>query len=429
MAGLLTRPHSSTVFPEISRRNPVGFHLDSSDTVGCLHQKKDSQHRVMLQNWLTRCLIIAHLSVASLHSHLSPVTLPERKEGNQMRCKGKKKMGVRCHESVFFQLLGKYFILRAAFNPKYLTSNSLFFLTFAAFFIMTTLSSQPCVATIGSFDGVHLGHLHVISQVVCQARMRGLGSRIVTFPNHPLQVLRPDFHPQVLSPVDEKLALLKGTGIDHVSLIEFTPELARMTAKEFMKSVLKEKYHVAVLLIGYDNHFGCDRRRGLADYQRDGRQLGIEVLPCDELAGGFSSTAIRQALCSGDIANANRLLGHRYTLWGKVVEGFQNGRSLGYPTANLQLHPQKLIPQNGAYLVSTPYGHGMLNIGSRPTFHNGSERSIEVHIFDFDDNLYGSSLRVELMHRLRGEREFSSTEELKAQLQQDEQTCRQLISK
>ncbi|MBR1666753.1 MAG: bifunctional riboflavin kinase/FAD synthetase [Bacteroidaceae bacterium] len=299
---------------------------------------------------------------------------------------------------------------------------------------------QPCVATIGSFDGVHQGHQFVLRQVVSQARQRGLDAVAVTFSNHPLQVLRPGFTPQLLTLPDEKVRLLQQTDIAKVVLLDFTPAMAQMTARDFMSQVLKEQLHVQVLLIGYDNHFGHDGK-GFHDYVQYGNDLGIEVLPAGELEGGYSSTAIRQAILEGDITTANTLLGHPYTLQGTVVQGFQNGRKLGFPTANLQIDPLKLIPENGAYLVRTSLAHplskeaapqpplcfGMLNIGTRPTLHNGKQRSIEVHLFDFEGDLYGQSLQIDLLHHLRKEIEFRSLDELKAQLLQDEQACRHLI--
>lgn len=294
---------------------------------------------------------------------------------------------------------------------------------------------RPCVATIGSFDGVHRGHRLVIQQTVSQARQRGLDAVVITFPNHPLQVLRPHFQPQMLSPTEEKVQMLQQTDIDKVALIPFTPELAQMPARTFMQTVLKEQLQVQVLILGYDNHFGSDRK-GFADNIQYGKDLGIEVIQAapllDEQGGTadagqpFSSTTIRQSLLVGDVATANRMLGYCYNLQGIVVKGFQNGRKLGYPTANLQVGANKLIPENGVYLVHTDHGFGMLNIGTRPTLHNGRQRSIEVHIFDFDTNLYGQNLRIELLHHLRKEQEFASLEALHRQLTADEQACRAL---
>ena len=282
-----------------------------------------------------------------------------------------------------------------------------------------------------------------MEQLVEQAHQRGLESRVVTFSNHPLQVLHPDVHPLLLTPTDEKEELLRKIGIDQITLLNFTPELAQMTAYDFMRSVLKEQWGVQMLIIGYDNHFGHDSK-SITDYRKDGETLGIEVVECQECATDerISSTAIRQALLDGQVEHANTLLGYPYFLQGTVVAGFQNGRRLGYPTANLQVSPQKLIPQNGVYLVkcsaTAPHGetqpekspctwNGMLNIGTRPTMHNGQQRSIEVHLFGFDGDLYGQALRIQLLQHLRGEREFRSLNELKAQLEEDERKCKQLI--
>ena len=291
-------------------------------------------------------------------------------------------------------------------------------------------SIRPCVATIGSFDGVHRGHQFVVQQVINQAHRQGLEAIVVTFSNHPLQVLRTDFVPQMLSPEEEKISLLQQTGIDKVAVLEFTEGLSLLTAQEFMRNVLKEQIGVKTLLIGYDNHFGHDRK-GFPDYVEYGRELGIEVMDIEPFSpdngcGILSSTAIRNALTTGDIATANALLGYSYFLQGQVVRGFQNGRRLGYPTANLQVNPLKLIPENGVYLVKSNVGFGMLNIGTRPTLHNGTERSIEVHLFDFQGYLYDTTMKIEILHHLRKEREFGSLEELKRQLAEDEQRCRAL---
>lgn len=290
------------------------------------------------------------------------------------------------------------------------------------------MRTKPCVATIGTFDGVHRGHQFIVQQVVNQAHDRGLDAVVVTFPNHPLQVLRQDFHPQMLTLKEEKTELLQKMGIDEVVMKDFTPTLAQLTARDFMSTILKEELNVQALMMGYDNHFGHDHK-GFDDYQRYGQELGIEVIGCQELASEqrISSTVIRQALLQGNIGHATTLLGYKYFLQGKVIEGFQNGRKLGYPTANLQVNPHKLIPENGAYLVSTIYGYGMLNVGTRPTLHNGQQRSIEVHIFDFDGNLYGQTLTVELLHHLRKEREFATLEALQQQLTTDEAQCRSLL--
>ncbi len=294
----------------------------------------------------------------------------------------------------------------------------------------------PCVATIGSFDGVHRGHRFVMEQVVGQARERGLDALVVTFRNHPLQVLREGFRPQMLTLAEEKVELLQEAGIDKVVLLEFTQELARMSARKFMQHILKEQLKVEVLVMGYDNHFGHGQT-SFKEYAEYGRELGIEVVAAPPMPtdGGVpvSSTAVRKALLQGEVEEANGILGYHYFLQGEVVEGFQNGRRLGYPTANLQVDEWKLIPENGAYLVEcTSYivhrTYGMLNIGTRPTLHNGKRRSIEVHLFDFEDDLYGQTLRIRLIRRLRGEQEFGSLDALRQQLEEDEAACRAWIS-
>lgn len=312
-------------------------------------------------------------------------------------------------------------------------------------------TARPCVATIGTFDGVHRGHQFVAQQVVRHARERGLDAVVLTFSNHPLQVLQENFQPQMLTLSDEKERLLQQTGVDKVVLMDFTKELAGMTARDFMKTILKERLNAQVLLMGYDNHFGHDRK-GFDDYRRYGQEQGIEVIGCEELASEqrISSTAIRQALLNGDVNTANTLLGYHYHLQGEVVLGFQNGRKLGYPTANLQVDACKLIPENGAYLVRCqlsaldPHSsalnsqpstlnpkpsplYGMLNIGTRPTLHNGRQRSIEVHIFDYDGNLYNQTLTVELLQHLRKEQEFATLDDLQHQLAADEAKCRMLL--
>ena len=287
---------------------------------------------------------------------------------------------------------------------------------------------RPCVATIGSFDGVHLGHQHVIAQVVELARKRGLDAMIVTFPNHPRQVLQPDFVPQLLTTTEEKKELLMKTEADKVAMIDFTEELAQMTAREFMYNILKKQLQTEVLLIGYDNRFGHDGKR-FDDYVEYGKEYGIEVVECGKWGKAHSSTTVRKALLAGDIKEANSILGYNYCFKGVVVEGYQNGRKIGYPTANLQVEASKLIPKNGVYLVKTDAGFGMLNIGTRPTLHNGKQRSIEVHIFDFENNLYGKSLKIEFLEHLRDEQEFNSIDMLRHQLAEDEQECRLRISK
>ena len=282
------------------------------------------------------------------------------------------------------------------------------------------------VSTIGSFDGVHRGHQYVVQQVMERARALGLRSMVVTFPNHPLKVLRPDFKAQLLSTAEEKTELLQATGVDTIAMIPFTEALSQLTAREFMQHILKEQLNVRVLVIGYDNHFGHDHKSFL-DYVEYGKELGIEVVHNNELPGEekVSSTTIRNALMEGDTDTATRVLGHPYYIRGKVVSGFHIGRKIGFPTANIEVDTDKLIPADGAYCVRAEgYGYGMMNIGHRPTLDNGPQRSIEVHLFDCDADLYGEQLKLEFVQFLRPERKFETIDELIAQLERDKKECR-----
>ena len=296
-------------------------------------------------------------------------------------------------------------------------------------------NNPPAVATIGFFDGVHQGHRFLIRQVRREAEARGLASSVITFPIHPRQVLQSDYRPRLLTTPPEKLQLLEQTGVEQCILLDFTPHLAGLSARDFME-VLKHRYRIAALLIGYDHRFGHNRSEGFDDYARHGRELGIEVLPAEacrlEDGTAVSSSLVRRLLADGDIAQANRCLGYSYFINGTVVGGHRVGHRLGYPTANLLPgHPDKLVPANGVYAVRVEIGGerrgGMLNIGRRPTIGNGDDRSIEAHIFDFNRDIYGQPLRLEFVRRIRPERKFASIDELSAQLRRDAQEIRALL--
>lgn len=292
------------------------------------------------------------------------------------------------------------------------------------------ISDKACVATIGSFDGVHQGHRFMVSQVMEQAKMRGLASLVVTFSNHPLKVLRPDFQPQLLTLTEEKVELLQEAGVDGIALLEFTKELSQLSAREFMQKILKQQLNVEVLIIGYDNHFGHDHK-SFEDYVEYGKELGITVLQNTELQADFkaSSTVVRNALNEGDITTANKVLGYSYYIKGKVINGFHIGRKIGFPTANIEVDADKLIPKNGVYCVKA-LGHiGMMNIGFRPTLDNGPLRSLEVHLLDFNGDLYGDEIKIEFLHFLREEQKFENIDQLQQQLKLDEKECRRQIAK
>lgn len=287
-------------------------------------------------------------------------------------------------------------------------------------------------ATIGFFDGVHKGHLCLIDQLRQRAKECQLQSMLITFDRHPRQVLHADYVPGLLSTLTEKVDLLRKTGVDEVCVLHFTPEMARMDALQFMRKVLAKDLDVAMLLIGYDHQFGCGGGT-FEQYCEWGRESDIQVMLADRLLGEkVSSSAVRRKLLAGNVSEANKLLGYPYRLIGTVVGGHRMGHQLGFPTANLLLPAEKLLPGCGVYAVRVllPHGEqrgGMLNIGSRPTMHNGNDVTVEVNIFDFHGNLYDKKISVELIGHLRSECTFSSVEELREQLILDESDARKML--
>ena len=286
----------------------------------------------------------------------------------------------------------------------------------------------PTVATIGFFDGVHLGHRYLINQVKIAASQCGWCSSIITFPIHPRQVIQSDYQPQLLSSPEEKIELLSQTGVDNCILLPFTQELSKLTAYEFMQ-LLYDKYKVRMLVIGYDHRFGHNRAETFEDYCRYGRELGIHIMQATAYTqeqDKVSSSAIRRALLSGDVMTAQKYLGYNYFLEGTVVSGYQVGRKIGFPTANLRVDfPYKLIPSIGVYAVRVQVAgqqwKGMLSIGYRPTINNGNDLSIEVHILDFQGDIYNQKMRIEFIEFLRPEIKFDSVDELIAQMHKDKE--------
>lgn len=317
------------------------------------------------------------------------------------------------------------------------------------------------VIATGFFDGVHLGHRSVVRQLVAAARERGTDSVIVTFRPHPRAVLQQDAPGlRLLTSFAEKRELLLSLGVDRVEVIQFNREFASLTAEQYIRDWLVGRFGCTAMVFGYDNRVGSDGAdasavRGIAS------RLGVELIPCTAL-GDISSTKIRAALSAGDVEAASAMLGYDYFLNGVVVSGNRIGRTLGFPTANMQLYePLKLIPENGVYLVRVEfpeltgeYGlvpafseapvscgssgaegmsrgsrilYGMCNIGSRPTVNLGANVTIETNIFDFDEDIYGLPLRISFMKRLRGETRFSSTAALRDQLTADRAACLSLL--
>ena len=291
-------------------------------------------------------------------------------------------------------------------------------------------------ATVGFFDGVHLGHRFVFEQLKAIAAKNNSSSLILTFGIHPRKTLQADFQPKLLTTQSEKLRLLENTGVDACAMLDFTPEMAKMPAYNFMKQVLKEQYNVTTLLVGYDHRFGYNRKETFSDYVEYGKRLGIQLvlLECfsNNKAERISSSEIRQALQNGQIERANNMLGYNYFFEGVVVDGFKIGRKIGFPTANLQLEDvDKLLPASGVYavraLIAGKTYPAMLNIGNRPTMGDGGQLSVEVHIIGFDKDIYNQSIEVQFVCKIRDEIKFNNVDELVKQLKKDEKKVLELI--
>jgi riboflavin kinase/FMN adenylyltransferase len=291
------------------------------------------------------------------------------------------------------------------------------------------------VATVGTFDGVHLGHQDVLCRLAARAHARGLRSVLVTFAGHPLELLRPESAPLQLTPAREKLEAIAGTGIDYVAVLPFTPALAALDADAFVDRVLLDRLRMRALFVGHDHGFGRNRSGDAATLQALGAERGFEVdvIAPVTVADGrtASSTAVRRAIAEGDLDTAAVVLGRPYSASGRVVHGDARGRLLGYPTLNVALpEPRKLLPPAGVYAVrvQTPTGafRGMLNLGARPTF--GDDRvSLEAHLFDAAGDWYGAPVRVDFVRRLRDVRRFESVDALAAQLRHDETAARDAL--
>lgn len=294
-------------------------------------------------------------------------------------------------------------------------------------------------AAIGFFDGVHQGHRHVLDTLKGLAAARGLRTLVITFEEHPRRVLGHANAPELLTTNEEKLQLLTESGMDACVMLRFSKEMASLSARQFMDEYLSRQLSVRTLLIGYDHHFGRPQKgEGFAQYVEYGRELGLEVLNADQFLGAdsevaLSSSTLRTWIAEGRVAEAAQGMGRPYSLVGTIVEGRQNGRKLGFPTANLRVqHPAKLIPALGVYatrvVVDGKEYAAMTNVGRRPTLDNGIDITIESHLFDVDMDLYGRTLELRFIERLRDEMRFPSLEALQAQLRDDARQARQWLS-
>lgn len=291
------------------------------------------------------------------------------------------------------------------------------------------LHGQKLAATIGFFDGVHLGHLHLLNQVKQVALHKALSSAVITFREHPRKVVHSDYIPELLTTFEERLELLSKTGIDFCIVLDFSLKLAQSTAQQFIESVLVKQFSVEALVIGYDHRFGKNRSESFEDYVRFGKHVGMEVIHADAYLHDkvhISSSAARRALAAGLIKETTAFLNRPYTIEGRVVAGKQIGRVIGFPTANLEIfNSEKIIPAPGVYAVKVIWRgkeyKGMLNIGVRPTVTDDNLLNIEVHIFDFTINVYGEVLKILFIDKLRDEMKMNGIAGLKAQLEKDKE--------
>ncbi|AEV33819.1 riboflavin kinase/FMN adenylyltransferase [Owenweeksia hongkongensis DSM 17368] len=292
--------------------------------------------------------------------------------------------------------------------------------------------------TTGTFDGVHIGHNKILEQLNQAAATIGGESVLLTFSPHPRIVLQPDVDLKLLSTQKEKIELLKNTGLDHLIIHPFTKEFSRTSSLDFVRNILVNNIGAKKLVIGYDHHFGRNREGSFEHLKEFGPTYGFEV---EEISAKdiedvtVSSTKIRRALNEGDLETANEYLGYDYPITGQVVEGEKIGNTIGFPTANLVAEETyKLIPMDGVYAVEVQFPsaleqkfQGMCNIGMRPTF-SGKFKTIEVHIFNFNRNIYGEQMQIVFKRRLRGETKFDSIEALKTQLNNDMEHARKVLS-
>lgn len=290
------------------------------------------------------------------------------------------------------------------------------------------------IVTIGTFDGVHIGHQKIIKRLIKVSKERHLKSVVLTFFPHPRMVLQKNSKIKLLNTIKEREEILSSLGLDQMVTKTFTKEFANLSARDFVKTVLVDALNAKYIIIGYDHQFGKNRSANINDLKAFGNEFGFEV---EEISAqdvkevSVSSTKIRAALQEGDIATANAFLGYPYFITGKVIKGKGLGKQIGFPTANIEIEEDyKLIPKDGVYvikaLVNNKTVFGMMNIGTNPTV-DGSHRTIEVNLFDFDADIYDEIIKVEFLERIRDEYKFDSLELLQAQLKKDKITATKIL--
>ena len=287
-------------------------------------------------------------------------------------------------------------------------------------------STKPSVITIGTFDGVHIGHTKIINQLINISLKNNLTSILLSFFPHPKMVLQNDNELKLINTIQEKEGLLNSLNLDYLIIKEFTKDFSRLSALEFVRDILVNKLNAKHIIIGYDHHFGRNRTANIEQLKEFGELYDFKVTEIlaqdiDDIA--ISSTKIRKALINGEIKLANKFLGYNFFFSGEVIYGNNIGKTISFPTANIKVdQPYKLIPKNGVYIVKTIIDNqttfGMMNIGYNPTF-NGKQKSIEIHFLNFTKNIYHKNLTIEMIMRIRNEIKFNSVEDLKKQLEQD----------
>ena len=293
---------------------------------------------------------------------------------------------------------------------------------------------KSSIVTIGTFDGVHIGHKEIIKNLIENAHRKNDKSVILTFFPHPRMVIQKGSKIKLLTTLEEKIALLEKSGLDYLIVQPFNKEFSRLTALEFVRDILVGQLKIKKLVIGYDHHFGRNREGNFEQLKEYGTVYGfnVEEIPAQDIENvAVSSTKIRRALSEGKIERANAYLGYEFMLSGKIIHGKGLGKKWNYPTINVNVEePYKLIPKPGVYIVKTIIKDkkvfGIMNIGHRPTV-NGKHQTIEVHLLDFDADLYGETIQIHLAYRLRDEQKFDSVEALFVQIKEDEQKARALI--
>lgn len=298
----------------------------------------------------------------------------------------------------------------------------------------TYKSSRPSVVTIGTFDGVHLGHNAILKRLVETAKNENLDSVVLTFFPHPRMVLQQDMELKLINTIEERTALLEKTGLDNLVIHPFTHAFSRLTALEYVRDILVNSLKAKKIIIGYDHRFGRNRTANIDNLKEFGKTFGFEVeeISAKELDDvAISSTKIRKALDSGDVETANNYLGYNFMISGEIIHGKKIGRTIGYPTANLYLKEQyKLVPRNGVYVVKAKLDgivyYGITSIGTNPTV-GGTEKTIETYFLDYTGELYGKKITLEFLKYIRGERTFDSLEALRQEIISDETFARNYL--